>query len=287
MRRRTAAGTVDFCSSAAGRMLAAAAALRDARGGAQPPEASRMAGFAMAQQVQIRDSQAEVKLRSPWAVALLPLITFGIYHLVWWYRINREMRDFGRASGYDLGQNPTNSLLALFPGALIVVPPFVSYWRGTERVQGAARVAQREPVNGWIALILFLLLGIAYPAYLQASLNQVWLAEAEGLPGAAPVMQPSQMPARLPASAPAPAAGMATAEAREQSAQEPPRGAEPALQELHPPDGPAQQDVAAAGAPASEPAQDAAPVEEPRASPPTDDGEPGAVPIAQAPDSAK
>src|SRR3954454_5725635 len=195
----------------------------------------RETGGLMAHELRLKDSEALVKVRSPVAVALLPFITFGIYHLVWWYRINREMRDFGRASGYDLGQHPTNSLLALSPGAFIVIPPFVSYWRGTERVQGAARVAQSEPVNGWIALILFLLLGIAYPAYLQASLNQVWLAEAEGLPGAAPVMQPSQMPARLPASAPAPAAGMATAEAREQSAQEPPRGAEPALQELHPP----------------------------------------------------
>jgi hypothetical protein len=40
-----------------------------------------------------------------------------IYHLVWWYRINCELRDFGAARGQDLGQNPTNSVLALFPGA--------------------------------------------------------------------------------------------------------------------------------------------------------------------------
>ena len=56
-----------------------------------------------------------MKVRSPWAAALLPFITLGIYHLVWWYRINRELRDYGKAKGYDLGQNPTNSLLALVP----------------------------------------------------------------------------------------------------------------------------------------------------------------------------
>src|SRR4051794_34588043 len=217
-------------------------------------------GGLMAHELRLKDSQALVKVRSPVAVALLPFITFGIYHLVWWYRINREMRDFGRANGYDLGQNPTNSLLALFPGAFIVIPPFVSYWRGTKRVQGVARVAQREPVNGWIALILFLLLGVVYPAYLQASLNHVWLAEAEGLPGAPPVRQPSEMPARLPA--PAPAAVMATGEARDKAAQEQaPRAAEPAPHELHR-DGPAQQGIAATGALASQPAQDGAPVEE-------------------------
>jgi Transposase, Mutator family/Domain of unknown function (DUF4234) len=101
-------------------------------------------------------SQVQVKLGSPWAAALLPIITLGIYHLVWWYRINRELRNFGRARGYDLGQSPTSSLLALVPGSLVIVPPLVSYWRGTHRVQGAARVSGREPVNGCICLVPFI-----------------------------------------------------------------------------------------------------------------------------------
>ncbi len=70
----------------------------------------------MAYEMNIRGTQDKVKIRSPWAAALLPFVTLGIYHLVWWYRINREMRDYGQAKGYDLGQNPTNSVLALFPG---------------------------------------------------------------------------------------------------------------------------------------------------------------------------
>ncbi len=151
----------------------------------------------MARELQLKDSNALVKVRSPWAVALLPFITFGIYHLVWWYRINREMRDYGRAYGYDLGRSPTNSLLALFPGFLIVVPPFVSYWRGTKRVQGAAQVAGREPVNGWIALVLFVVIQPAYCAYLQVSLNHVWVAEAAALDGEPPLDEPSPMPPGL------------------------------------------------------------------------------------------
>jgi hypothetical protein len=58
----------------------------------------------MAYDRQIRDSDHQVKHRSPWAAALLPIVTLGIYHLVWWYRVNRELRDFGRARGYDLGR---------------------------------------------------------------------------------------------------------------------------------------------------------------------------------------
>ena len=58
----------------------------------------------MAQELEIRDSNERVKLRSPWAAALLPIITLGIYHLVWWYRINRELRDYGHSK--STGQMP-------------------------------------------------------------------------------------------------------------------------------------------------------------------------------------
>jgi Domain of unknown function (DUF4234) len=153
----------------------------------------------VAYELQIRGSEDRVKVRSPWAAALLPLVTLGIYHLVWWYRINRELRDYGRARGYDLGQSPTSSVLALFPGGLIIVPALVTYWRGTKRIQGAARIGGREPLNGWIALILFLLLAPGFWAYLQVSLNDLWRSEAEPLPGQPPPpAPPDTMPPRLP-----------------------------------------------------------------------------------------
>jgi hypothetical protein len=152
----------------------------------------------MAHELQIKNSQERVKIRSPWAVALLPIVTLGIYHLVWWYRINRELRDYGRARGYDLGQNPTNSLFALFPGGFIIVPALITYWRGTERVQGAARLGKKEPPNGWIALILYLILSLGFWAYLQVSLNDLWRSEADPLPGQAPLPElPGTMPPRL------------------------------------------------------------------------------------------
>jgi hypothetical protein len=132
----------------------------------------------MAEDLVLRDGQVPVKVRNPWGVALLPFITIGIYHLVWWYRINRELRDYGRATGHDLGQNPTASVLALFPGAIIIVPALVTYWRGTKRVQEAARIAGKDPqVNGWIALILYLVIAPAYWAYLQVALNDDWRTE--------------------------------------------------------------------------------------------------------------
>jgi hypothetical protein len=133
----------------------------------------------MAEEKTIRGTQVEVKIRNPWAVALLPFITLGIYGLVWWYRINRELRDYGEAKGVDLGQNPTNSLLALFPGGIIIIPALVTYYRGFQRVQQASGLAGKEEPNGWIGLILYLLLSPAMWAYMQVSLNHVWETEAD------------------------------------------------------------------------------------------------------------
>jgi hypothetical protein len=153
----------------------------------------------LAIELDIPNSDQQVKVRSPWAVALLPIITLGIYHLVWWYKVNKEMKAFGESRGYDLGRKPMNSLLALFPGFIIIIPPLVSYWNGTKRVQGTAALAGREPVNGWLALILYLFIGIAFPAYLQVSLNNVWKQELQAAPGqpAPPAPDDGPMPPKL------------------------------------------------------------------------------------------
>ena len=152
----------------------------------------------MAYELQLKSSQERVKIRSPWAAALLPIVTLGIYHVVWWYRINRELHDYGRAKGYDLGQNPVNSLLAVFPGGLIIVPALITYWRGTKRLQGAARIGGTERPNGWIALILFFTISVGLWGYLQWTLNELWRSEANPLPGEEPPPAlPDQMPPRL------------------------------------------------------------------------------------------
>jgi hypothetical protein len=134
----------------------------------------------MATELRIPESDETVKVRNPWAVALLPFVTLGIYHLVWWFRVNKEMKAYGESLGYDLGRNPTNSLLALFPGGLIVLPALVTYWKGTVRVQGTEALADREPLNGFLVLVLWLIIQPAMWAYLQVSLNHVWEQELKG-----------------------------------------------------------------------------------------------------------
>jgi hypothetical protein len=127
------------------------------------------------------------KLRNPILVVVFTIITFGIYQVFWWYYANREMADYGRARGTDeLGDNPTKSTLALFPGALIVVPAIWTTVTTFQRVQTAQRMTGADPINGWIGLILYVVISPVMFAYMQSGLNSAWRAQAAGPADVAP-----------------------------------------------------------------------------------------------------
>jgi hypothetical protein len=156
----------------------------------------------MAEEVQIAGTGSTAKTRDPLGVALLVLVTLGIYWFVWYYKANREMADLGRARGTDeLGDSPGTSLLAVTLGALIIVPAIVSVYNTFQRVQAAARLTGVEPLNGLIAVLLYIFLGIGFPAYLQSGLNRVWGAQAAGA-----VAESAETPADAPTEQPPPPA---------------------------------------------------------------------------------
>jgi len=133
----------------------------------------------MAQQVPIAGAGTSAKIRSPFAPALLPFPTLGIYLFFWWYFINRELRDYGKARGTDeLRTSPGKSVLAITLGALIIVPAILSLINTFKRVQRAQQLAGVEVLNGWIGLVLYLVISPAFFAYMQSGLNNVWKAQA-------------------------------------------------------------------------------------------------------------
>lgn len=129
----------------------------------------------MAEVVQIPAAGSTAKIRNIIAVAVLSVVTLGIYLVCWWYFINRELADLGRARGTDqLGDNPTKSTLALFPGALIVVPALWTTVTTFQRVQKAQSMVGQNPINGWLGLVLYVVISPALYAYMQSGLNGVW-----------------------------------------------------------------------------------------------------------------
>jgi hypothetical protein len=133
----------------------------------------------VAEVVPIQGANSSAKIRSPVWVVVLEIITLGIYGFFWWYFIHRELRDYGRAKGTaELGTSPGTSLLAITLGLLIIVPALISFFNGFKRVQAAQRLTGVEPINGWIGLILFIVLYPAFFGYMQSGLNPVWRAQA-------------------------------------------------------------------------------------------------------------
>ena len=146
----------------------------------------------MAQVVRIRETSAQAKIRHPLAAFGLVFLTLGIYYFVWYYKINRELRDLGRATGEEerLGRSPLSSLLAVTVGWLIIVPPFVSFYRTFKRIEAAQETSGTpQRVNVWLGFILYLIGLLVLPVeviYAQSELNAVWRAEAERAAPAAP-----------------------------------------------------------------------------------------------------
>ena len=154
----------------------------------------------MAEEVQIAGSSERGKIREPLGVIGLGIITLGIYSIVWYYKINKEMAEIGQAKGTDeCGTNPTNSLLALVPGALACgIPTLISYFNATKRLQATERVAGAPPgMEPGLLFILLLLIGPVGQYIFQSNLNKALQAQAGGA-GAIPAapQQPQQAPAQ-------------------------------------------------------------------------------------------
>jgi hypothetical protein len=91
--------------------------------------------------------ERSTKVQPPAAVAALSIVTFGVYACVWYYRVNREMRDYGRAWGDDelAASKPVRSVLAWVPGGWLVIPLVISFVHATQRMARCERLVGIEP----------------------------------------------------------------------------------------------------------------------------------------------
>lgn len=105
--------------------------------------------------------------RSPATVLGLSIITLGIYFLVWYYKINNEIRQ------HDTSIN-------VKPGWAVVAMFFpISNW--VSGYSTAARIRQMqldegatETISPIVALLLLIFLGIGFPLYLASQLREHW-----------------------------------------------------------------------------------------------------------------
>ena len=97
-----------------------------------------------------------VKIRRPWVVGALTLVPF--YELYWYYRINCEMRDYGRARGDVVlaASRPVHSILAVTLGAVVVLPMLISLGGAVGRVQACERLTNSNTAGALVLMALAL-----------------------------------------------------------------------------------------------------------------------------------
>jgi hypothetical protein len=112
----------------------------------------------------------QMKQRQPVAVWLgLPLITLGIYHLVWYYKIHAEMAQFDRRRVVPVA----GPMLVILLLGWTVVGPLVSYFNTGRRIANAQRAAGLPTTcSAGVGLLLMFVFGLGI-LYYQSELNKV------------------------------------------------------------------------------------------------------------------
>jgi hypothetical protein len=121
----------------------------------------------------------QMKSRNPAAAWILwPFLTLGIYHLVWYYKIHREMAEFDRRRQVPVA----GPMLVILLLGWTVVAPLVSYYNTGNRIRNAQRAAGLPAsCSGGIGLLLMFVFGLGV-LYYQAELNKISHSYGEATP---------------------------------------------------------------------------------------------------------
>ncbi|MGH3242114.1 MAG: DUF4234 domain-containing protein [Spirillospora sp.] len=140
----------------------------------QAQQQAYQGGYAPAQQQQqgavARGTGMNMKRRNPAGAWLgLPIITFGIYGLVWFFKVHNELHEYDRR----IDNAATNALLSmLFGGITLGIWPLVMWVKLGGRIAEAQRAAGLQPsCSGGMGFLLGILgFGVLY---YQIQLNKV------------------------------------------------------------------------------------------------------------------
>jgi uncharacterized membrane protein YjfL (UPF0719 family) len=99
------------------------------------------------------------KTRNPWGVFLLSLVTLSVYQLVWYFKINKELRDYSET----IDVQPGMAVLAItLGGFLIGIPPIVSYVHTSSRIQKAQKLSGSSKRCSALLALVCLCFGVVY-----------------------------------------------------------------------------------------------------------------------------
>jgi len=107
------------------------------------------------------------KRRNAGVVIVLIIVTLGIYLLVWYYKINSEIKEHDPSQDFS----PALAMLALF----VPIANLVSYYNTANRIKMMQKAdGSNDLISPGAALLWALLFFIGYPIYIQSALNNHW-----------------------------------------------------------------------------------------------------------------
>lgn len=110
-----------------------------------------------------------IRRREPFLVAILSFVTFGIYGLIWYYLIHREMAEQTRHPNAAVA----GPVLVLIFLSWTGIAALISFYRTAERIADAQRHAGAVPTcNAFLALVIGLI-PCGYFVYCQSELNKI------------------------------------------------------------------------------------------------------------------
>ena len=135
----------------------------------------------MAQTVTVEGKQ--YLRRHPLGVLGLSIITIGIYFFVWYYKINKELRE----AENDPTISPVRSLMAMIFGWILIVPPFLAMYNTAKHVQALEQRLGSQPIEPILTVILEVVFSLGNGAYVQDHMNRAWdAAGATAVPAVPP-----------------------------------------------------------------------------------------------------
>jgi hypothetical protein len=118
------------------------------------------------------------KTRGPLAVWLLALITVGIYGWVWYYKINRELRDYNGQIMVSPGVALCNvTIIGAVTAGIAAIVSFCFTGNRIDRATRFAGAGSCSPVAGILLQVFVFGTGVCY---YQSRLNRVWAAHGQG-----------------------------------------------------------------------------------------------------------
>jgi hypothetical protein len=124
------------------------------------------------------------KMRSPWAVWWLSGLTVGVYYLIWYVRVNKEL---ARAAGADIAV----STFGLWASQCLPVVCWVSLAHTARRLGAAQQHAGMTPTVSSLTAVTSSLWFGSHTRYLQRRANRLWqhLAAQQYLAGVQAALQ--------------------------------------------------------------------------------------------------